>query len=66
MSVVVYNNNNIIVVDRIKIDNLNKETDIQALTRCVITKAEVIHHNRCQEVEHVLAYLQNRTTAKNG
>lgn len=45
---------------RIRVKNLNENTDLSALSREIIDKCKLISPNKLPEIEQLLYYLQNR------
>ena len=48
---------------RIRVKNLNNNTDIHALAKDIIDRCKLIHPSKILEVEQLLYYLQNRKDA---
>lgn len=49
----------------IHLKSLNTNTDCRALAKEVIHKCNLIHETKLYDVEHLIYYLQTRTTASN-
>lgn len=47
----------------IHLKSLNKNTDCRALAKEVIHKCNLIHETKLHDVEHLIYYLQTRSTA---
>jgi len=49
----------------IHLKSLNTNTDCKALAKEVILKCNLIHETKLYDVEHLIYYLQTRSTASN-